>query len=170
MFKYDISIPISSYYKVIEVIGERLRDPRVIRISGYGHLGMIKYLLNVSTFLNLKLNNLEINSNSRRLQFKPIYFFIFFYLLGDGNIHVQVSIPSYEPDIASQLEPFIFEYVSKLRGSVSAEHGIGFVKTKYLHMSRTSSEIKLMHQLKKIMDPNGILNPYKVLYPLEIPA
>lgn len=127
VFKYDISIPILSYYKVIEMIEERLRDPRVIRISGYGHLG-------------------------------------------DGNIHVQVSIPSYEPDIASQLEPFIFEYVSKLRGSVSAEHGIGFVKTKYLHMSRTSSEIKLMHELKKIMDPNGILNPYKVLYPLEISA
>lgn len=33
-------------------------------------------------------------------------------------------------------------------------------------MSRTSSEIELMHELKKMMDPNGILNPYKVLYPL----
>ncbi|XP_043803555.1 D-2-hydroxyglutarate dehydrogenase, mitochondrial [Apis laboriosa] len=123
VFKYDISIPLPSFYKVIEVLRERLRDPRIIRISGYGHLG-------------------------------------------DGNIHVQVSIPSYEPDIASQLQPFIFEYVSKLRGSVSAEHGIGFTKTKYLHMSRTSSEIELMHELKKMMDPNGILNPYKVLYPL----
>ena len=77
VFKYDISIPISSYYKVIEVITERLRDPRVIRISGYGHLGMIKYLLNVSIFLNLNLNNLEINSNSRRLQFKLFHFFFF---------------------------------------------------------------------------------------------
>lgn len=123
VFKYDISIPLPCFYKVIEVLRERIRDPRIIRISGYGHLG-------------------------------------------DGNIHVQVSIPSYEPDIASQLQPFIFEYVSKLRGSVSAEHGIGFTKTKYLHMSRTSSEIELMHELKKMMDPNGILNPYKVLYPL----
>ncbi|XP_033363227.1 D-2-hydroxyglutarate dehydrogenase, mitochondrial isoform X3 [Bombus vosnesenskii] len=125
VFKYDISIPLPSFYKVIEVLRERLRDPRIIRISGYGHLG-------------------------------------------DGNIHVQISILSYESDIASQLQPFIFEYVSGLRGSVSAEHGIGFTKTKYLHMSRTSSEIKLMHELKRMMDPNGILNPYKVLYPLEI--
>lgn len=80
---------------------------------------------------------------------------------------MQVSIPSYEPEIASQLQPFIFEYVSSLKGSVSAEHGIGFMKTNYLHMSRSSSEIKLMHELKRMMDPNGILNPYKVLHPLK---
>nr|XP_033341554.1 D-2-hydroxyglutarate dehydrogenase, mitochondrial [Megalopta genalis] len=124
VFKYDVSIPLPSFYKVIEMLRDRVRDPRIIRISGYGHLG-------------------------------------------DGNIHVQVSIPNYEADIAAQLQPFIFEYVSSLRGSVSAEHGIGFSKTKYLHMSRTSSEIELMHELKNMMDPNGILNPYKVLYPIK---
>lgn len=85
---------------------------------------------------------------------------------GDGNIHIQVSIPQYEEDIASQLEPFIFEYISKVGGSVSAEHGIGFKKTKYLSMNREKNEIELMLQLKQLMDPNGILNPYKVLsYP-----
>lgn len=83
--------------------------------------------------------------------------------LGDGNIHVQVSTPEYCPDIAAQLEPFVFEYIAKLRGSVSAEHGIGFKKTKYLHMSRSNSEVQLMHKLKQLMDPNAILNPYKVL-------
>ncbi|CAK9799772.1 D-2-hydroxyglutarate dehydrogenase, mitochondrial [Anthophora plagiata] len=112
VFKYDMSIPLPSFYSVIEVLRDRLRDPRVLRISGYGHLG-------------------------------------------DGNIHVQISLPKYEPEIAAKLEPFIFEYICSLRGSVSAEHGIGFTKTKYLHMSRTSSEIKLMHQLKEMMDPNG---------------
>lgn len=76
---------------------------------------------------------------------------------------MQLSIPEYYEDVAAQLEPFIFEYVSKCKGSVSAEHGIGFKKTKYLHMSRNSSEIEMMHDLKKLMDPNGILNPYKVL-------
>ncbi|XP_053990173.1 D-2-hydroxyglutarate dehydrogenase, mitochondrial isoform X2 [Hylaeus volcanicus] len=85
--------------------------------------------------------------------------------MGDGNLHVQICIPSYDANIASQIEPFIFEYVSKLRGSVSAEHGIGFMKTKYLQMSRTPSEIELMQDLKSMMDPNGILNPYKVLHP-----
>ncbi|XP_012151768.1 D-2-hydroxyglutaric acid dehydrogenase isoform X2 [Megachile rotundata] len=124
VFKYDVSTPVQSFYKVIEVLRERIRDPRIIRISGYGHMG-------------------------------------------DGNIHVQISIPTYEPEIAAELQPFIFEYISSLRGSVSAEHGVGFTKTKYLHMSRNSSEIELMHDLKKLMDPNCILNPYKVLYPLK---
>ncbi|XP_012234746.1 D-2-hydroxyglutarate dehydrogenase, mitochondrial [Linepithema humile] len=124
VFKYDISLPLSSFYEVIEVLRKRLRDPRIIRISGYGHLG-------------------------------------------DGNIHVQVSIPEYYEDVATQLEPFIFEYVSQCQGSISAEHGIGFKKTKYLHLNRSSSEIEMMYDLKKLMDPNGILNPYKVLKPMK---
>ncbi|XP_011151201.1 D-2-hydroxyglutarate dehydrogenase, mitochondrial isoform X2 [Harpegnathos saltator] len=123
VFKYDISLPLSSYYEIVEVLRERIRDPRVVRISGYGHIG-------------------------------------------DGNIHVQVSIPEYYEDIAAQLEPFIFEYISQHKGSISAEHGIGFKKPKYLHLSRNSSEIEMMHDLKKLMDPNGILNPYKVLQPV----
>jgi FAD/FMN-containing dehydrogenase len=65
--------------------------------------------------------------------------------------------------VAAQLEPFIFEYVSQHYGSISAEHGIGFKKTKYLYLSKNSSEIEMMYDLKKLMDPNGILNPYKVL-------
>ncbi|KAI4499154.1 hypothetical protein M0802_005737 [Mischocyttarus mexicanus] len=124
VFKYDVSLPLPYFYKIVEVLRERLRDSHVTRISGYGHIG-------------------------------------------DGNIHVQVSIPTYQEDIASQLEPFIFEYISKVRGSVSAEHGIGFKKTKYLHLSRTQSEIELMKQLKLTMDPKGILNPYKVLLPVD---
>ncbi|CAL1687887.1 unnamed protein product [Lasius platythorax] len=123
VFKYDISLPFTSFYKVVEVLRERIRDPRVTRISGYGHLG-------------------------------------------DGNIHVQVSIPEYYVDVAAQLEPFIFEYVSQCQGSISAEHGIGFKKTKYLHLSKTPSEIAMMYDLKKLMDPNGILNPYKILMPV----
>ncbi|XP_050448521.1 D-2-hydroxyglutarate dehydrogenase, mitochondrial [Cataglyphis hispanica] len=124
VFKYDISLPLTSFYKVIEVLRERLCDPRIVRISGYGHIG-------------------------------------------DGNIHVQVSIPEYYVDVAAQLEPFIFEYVSQCQGSISAEHGIGIKKTKYLHLSKSSSEIAMMCDLKTLMDPNGILNPYKVVTPVK---
>ena len=63
----------------------------------------------------------------------------------------------------SLIEPFIFEWVSRHRGSVSAEHGIGFKKTKFLHLSKSDAAIHQMKLLKKSMDPNGILNPYKVL-------
>ena len=53
--------------------------------------------------------------------------------------------------------------MSRERGSVSAEHGIGFKKTKYLHLSKTDELIHQMRLLKNSMDPVGILNPYKVL-------
>lgn len=82
---------------------------------------------------------------------------------GDGNLHVVVATPEYDAQIESQLEPFLFEYVSQQRGSVSAEHGIGFKKTKYLGYSKHKSAIELMGKIRKMMDPNGILNPYKVL-------
>ena len=49
------------------------------------------------------------------------------------------------------------------RGSVSAEHGIGQFKTGQLHMSKSPAAIRLMQQVKSIMDPKHILNPYKVL-------
>jgi FAD/FMN-containing dehydrogenase len=46
---------------------------------------------------------------------------------------------------------------------VSAEHGIGFKKTQYIHFSKSQSSLNLMVNIKKLMDPKGILNPYKVL-------
>ncbi|CAH0627234.1 unnamed protein product [Chrysodeixis includens] len=83
--------------------------------------------------------------------------------VGDGNIHINVTVPKYSQEIASVLEPYIFEEVSKLNGSISAEHGIGFRKPKYIHYSKDKSALQLMKDLKQLMDPNGILNPYKVL-------
>ncbi|XP_022816556.1 D-2-hydroxyglutarate dehydrogenase, mitochondrial-like [Spodoptera litura] len=83
--------------------------------------------------------------------------------VGDGNIHIFVIVPQYTKEVSSMLEPFIFEEVSKLNGSISAEHGIGFRKPKYIHYSKDQSALGLMKDLKQLMDPNGILNPYKVL-------
>lgn len=47
-------------------------------------------------------------------------------------------------------------------GSVSAEHGIGLEKRRYLACSRSDTEIALMRTLKRALDPNNILNPGKV--------
>jgi len=44
VFKYVISLPILSFYEIVEVLRKRIRDPRVSRISGYGHLGIIFYI------------------------------------------------------------------------------------------------------------------------------
>lgn len=83
--------------------------------------------------------------------------------IGDGNIHINITVPEYSKEIASLMEPFIFEEVAKLKGSISAEHGIGFRKPQYMHYSKDESSLQMMRDLKNLMDPNGILNPYKVL-------
>ncbi|CAH0557517.1 unnamed protein product [Brassicogethes aeneus] len=83
--------------------------------------------------------------------------------LGDGNIHLNISVKDFTQEIYKKIEPFVYEYTSKFRGSVSAEHGIGFRKPKYIHYSKSQESVQLMKELKKLMDPKGILNPYKVL-------
>ena len=56
----------------------------------------------------------------------------------------------------------IGQLLAKYEGSVSAEHGVGLLKKDYLHYSRSSLELELMKQIKKVFDPNAILNPGKL--------
>lgn len=119
VFKYDFSIPIREFYNIVHAVRNKIGD-KVVRVSGYGHIG-------------------------------------------DSNIHLNISVKEYSPEIHKEIEPFVYEYVSKLKGSVSAEHGIGFRKPKYLHYSKSNTAISIMKQMKQLMDPNGILNPYKVI-------
>ena len=49
-----------------------------------------------------------------------------------GNLHLNVTTPTFIPEVGHLLEPFIYEYVQRYGGSISAEHGIGLVKSKYL--------------------------------------
>ena len=55
------------------------------------------------------------------------------------------------------------EYVRHHKGSISAEHGIGLQKTEFLEYSKTRPMIDYMKKIKGVFDPNGIMNPYKVL-------
>ncbi len=83
--------------------------------------------------------------------------------VGDGNLHFNVTSSAYNPELKARIEPYIYEFVHKHKGSISAEHGLGFVKNNYIHFSKTDSAVKLMQQMKSLMDPKGILNPYKTL-------
>lgn len=83
--------------------------------------------------------------------------------VGDSNLHLNVLCNEFTDEIYKCVEPFVYEYTAKLKGSVSAEHGIGFLKTNYLKYSKQPEALNLMKELKAVMDPNGILNPYKVL-------
>lgn len=83
--------------------------------------------------------------------------------IGDSNLHLIIKCNEYDPKIHQRLEPFVYEYTAKLCGSVSSEHGIGFLKPKYLNYSKKPECLDVMREMKELMDPNGILNPYKVL-------
>ena len=76
--------------------------------------------------------------------------------LGDGNLHVNVLGP--EPDDES-VDEAVLELVGAFGGSISAEHGVGVAKRRYLHLTRSPEEIAVMAAVKDAFDPRGILNP-----------
>lgn len=49
------------------------------------------------------------------------------------------------------------------KGSITAEHGVGVSKINYMTRAKSDVQLKLMKTLKKAIDPNGIMNPYKVI-------
>jgi len=83
--------------------------------------------------------------------------------VGDGNLHLNVIADAYTPEIQDALEPFVYELVASYKGSVSAEHGIGAMKTHAVHYSKSRVNIEWMKKIKLLFDPRGIMNPGKVL-------
>lgn len=80
--------------------------------------------------------------------------------IGDSNLHVVIG--QYRDGEFGPLKDYVHELTGKFNGSVSAEHGIGKLKTGYLSLSRTAEEIALMRLLKTAIDPNNILNAGRV--------
>lgn len=83
--------------------------------------------------------------------------------LGDGNLHLNITTPDYSDEVLNEIEPYVFEWTAKHHGSISAEHGLGFKKANYIHFSKSPSSVALMKEIKGLLDPKGIMNPYKVL-------
>ena len=81
---------------------------------------------------------------------------------GDGNLHLICALENKTSEQHAVIERAVYEPLQALRGSVSGEHGIGLEKKSWLPISRTMPEIKLMQQLKRTLDPHGILNPGKI--------
>ncbi|XP_022168811.1 D-2-hydroxyglutarate dehydrogenase, mitochondrial-like [Myzus persicae] len=121
VYSFDISVPLSRFYEIVELTREKLKDIAVVKtVCGFGHIG-------------------------------------------DGNLHLNVVTSQRDEELARMIEPFIYGWTSKYRGSVSAEHGIGLSKTKYLEHTKSGPAVDLMRSLKNTMDPKCILNPYKVI-------
>jgi FAD/FMN-containing dehydrogenase len=88
---------------------------------------------------------------------------IIFGHLGDGNLHILVAPRPWDESLRHRVEELVYTPLRALKGSVSAEHGIGLEKRGWLDVSRSPEEIALMRQLKSALDPKGLLNPGKVL-------
>lgn len=123
--KYDISLPLDSFYSVVHLARDRVKDVGGVIIVGWGHIG-------------------------------------------DGNLHLNVSITHSRdaPIVKQLLEPWVYEFVANCRGSVSAEHGLGQMKSGAISYSKSAVAIDVMRSVKNALDVNGICNPYKVL-PIE---
>jgi len=78
----------------------------------------------------------------------------------DGNVHVNVTGLASDND---SVDDAVFRLAAELGGSVSAEHGIGTAKRRWLHLNRTESEIAVFGRLKAALDPDGVLNPSVLL-------
>ncbi len=88
--------------------------------------------------------------------------------LGDGNIHCNISQPVGVDKQAfldrwTEVNEIVHGLVGKYHGSISAEHGIGIMKRDELPHVKDAVAMELMRTIKKTLDPNGILNPGKVL-------
>ncbi|MEP6836423.1 MAG: FAD-binding oxidoreductase, partial [Bradyrhizobium sp.] len=88
--------------------------------------------------------------------------------VGDGNIHYNVTQPEGADKAAfmarwDEVNEVVFDVVRKLGGSISAEHGVGVMKRDILHLYKDPVALDLMRSIKKMLDPNGIMNPGKVL-------
>lgn len=87
--------------------------------------------------------------------------------IGDGNLHLNILKPENlaKDDFFAKckvVNEHVFNTVQKYDGSISAEHGVGMTKKPYLAMTRSAEEIEYMKALKKVFDPNSIMNPGKL--------
>ena len=90
---------------------------------------------------------------------------------GDGNLHVNIIKSDMSDDNWLTQVPLgireIFALTVALKGTISGEHGIGFVQKNYMDIAFTRTHLELMESIKRVFDPNNILNPGKI-FPDEL--
>lgn len=85
---------------------------------------------------------------------------------GDGNLHINILKKDLPDDVwnlqVDKAVREIFQLTVSLGGTISGEHGIGYSQKKYLSIALSKEQIELMKKIKKVFDPNNILNPGKI--------
>jgi FAD/FMN-containing dehydrogenase len=98
----------------------------------------------------------------------PTWEVVWFGHIGDGNLHINILRPegmSKEIFVTEcrKVDELVFKAVQKQQGSISAEHGVGLTKKSFLYYTRSNEEIEIMRGIKKVLDPDSIMNPGKVI-------
>ncbi len=89
--------------------------------------------------------------------------------MGDGNIHYNISMldakrnPAFIAEQEAAVNRLVYAAVGELNGSISAEHGVGQLKRATLREHKDPLELELMQTIKQALDPQGLMNPGKVL-------
>ena len=86
---------------------------------------------------------------------------------GDGNLHINILKSNMSDDAWKNELPKgiaeIFELTASLNGTISGEHGIGYVQKNYMPIKYSAAHLALLKGIKKVFDPNGVLNPGKIV-------
>jgi len=82
--------------------------------------------------------------------------------VGDGNIHYNVGPESMVAERVG-VNRIVYAVVSELHGSISAEHGLGQLKREEIRSHKDPIELELMRAIKGALDPDGLMNPGKML-------
>ncbi|MEM1645535.1 MAG: FAD-binding oxidoreductase, partial [Ignisphaera sp.] len=84
--------------------------------------------------------------------------------VGDGNIHIHIlNYPNYTQDMLEKIKDEVYDIAIELGGTITGEHGIGYVRRKYVNRLLGETWVKTIRTLKQVLDPNNVLNPDKVL-------
>lgn len=86
---------------------------------------------------------------------------------GDGNLHINIikgemTDENWRTEVPKGIRE-LFELTVSLKGTLSGEHGIGYVQKDYMDIAFSKTHLELMERIKFVFDPNGILNPGKIL-------
>ncbi len=97
----------------------------------------------------------------------PQYEVVWFGHIGDGNLHINIFKSDGKSDEkfiqdCERVNQLLFSKLRDFEGTISAEHGVGLLKKNHLHYSKSQEEIEYMRKIKKIFDPDGIINPNKI--------
>ncbi|KAI8923453.1 hypothetical protein BC831DRAFT_35156 [Entophlyctis helioformis] len=135
-FKYDLSVPVSKLYSLVDEMRRHLTAKKLFSAS-------------------------EAEGGAPSSGGDRVSHIVGFGHMGDGNLHLNITTSGWSRNIEDAIEPHIYQLVQDAQGSISAEHGLGLMKAPYLGYSKSPETIALMQRTKALFDPNGILNPYK---------